>query len=217
MRKRLIIIPILLFLLFRIAGIAFAAKVADAEIPVIIEGGGTAYMIPEVNCPLPKESTIKVGNGRTGYFYITFTEAGEYHYLIKAGFTEEGGEREANEVFRLTVTVNERSDGELFTISVINGGSATEKQDKVRFQKTPERTTQPSAPPVTTETPSGPGTPGKPETPDTPSTGKPFGTPKTGDESHLNYYVLIATAASAGLFLLALVYTLNTNKLIKEE
>ena len=213
MRKFLITSFILLLLIFQTAGTAFAFEAAYAKIAVTIEGGGKAYMIPEVNCPLPVESVIRVDNGRTGHFHIDFTEVGEYHYLIKAGFSMEDGEREADEVFRLTVTVHERDDGSLFTSSVINSRNTAEKLEKVHFQKTSETTTQPSetttqpseATTQPSETPSNPDSPNKP------------GTPKTGDESHLSAYVLIVIAASAGLFFLALLYTLNTNKLIRED
>lgn len=210
MRKCLSVSIILLLLLFRIAGIAFAAEAAGVDIPVVIDGGGTASMIPEVNCPLPKESTVRVDNGRTGHFYISFTEPGEYHYMITAVFSGRGGERAADEVFRVTVTVLMREDGSLYTASVIRGSESANKQDQVRFKDTPETTTTPP-PPDTTVPSDTPGTTGTPE-----STAKP-GTPRTGDESHLTRYVLLCIAASAGLFGLALLYAFNTNKLIRED
>ena len=216
MRKFLITSFILLLLIFQTTGTAFAFEPAYAKIAVTIEGGGKAYMITEVNCPLPVESVIRVDNGRTGHFHIDFTETGEYHYLIKAGFSTEDGEREANEVFRLTVTVHERDDGSLFTSSVINSRNTTEKLEQIHFQKTSATTTQPSK--ATTQpseaTTRPPQTPSNPDNPDSPN--KP-GTPRTGDESHLSAYVLVVIAASAGLFFLALLYTINTNKLIRED
>ncbi len=274
MRKYLTVSLILLLLLFQTVGIAFAAEqqVAGVDIPVVIEGGGTAYMIPGINCPLPEEISIQIDNGRTGHFYINFTETGKFRYTIKAGFLEDGEEREADAVFHLTVTVYMRVDGTLYTVSVINGIHATNKTDEIRFEKTTESTTQtpdtptfpdtpsipdsptvpdtsstthaPSSPDTPTtagtpNTPSSPNTPGTPETPETPgttvtlpstpetpgTTGTPsaprvlklFITPKTGDESHLIRYILIAISSAAGLFCLALLYTVNTNKLIKKD
>lgn len=202
MRRFLALSLSILLLLFRITGIAFAAEAADADIPVVIDGGGIAYMIPEVNSPLPAEHTIRVDNGRTGHFEISFTEPGDYHYTIKAVFSAPDGETPADEVFRVTVTVCAREDGTLYTVTVITGSNAAEKQTLVRFRKPPVPTTP---------------TPGTPDTPDTPAApGRP-GTPNTGDESHLTRYLLIATASAAGLFCLALLYTFNTNKLIKKE
>lgn len=202
MRRFLALSFSFLLLLICSAGVAFAADAAGAEIPVEIDGGGTAYMIPEVNSPLPTEHELCVDNGRTGRFYIAFTEPGEYHYTIKAAFSEPGGEAAAEETFRVTVTVLARADGTLETIVVITSSASAEKQTLIRFRK-------PTAPAPTT-----PGTPVTPGTPGTP--GKP-GTPNTGDESHLTRYLLIATASAAGLFCLAVLYTFNTNKLIKKE
>ena len=214
MRKFFTVSLTLLLLLFRITFIAFAADAAGADIPVVIEGGGTATMIPEVNCPLPAERAIRVDNGRTGHFNIQFTEPGEYHYTISAVFSAGGEERAADEEFRLAVTVTAREDGSLYTVSVINGSKSANKQAQVRFSETPETTTQPpettTRPPDTTTRP--------PDTSTTVPTTKPQpGTPRTGDESHLTEYLMIATLSAAGLFALALLYAVNTKKLIKED
>ena len=204
MRKYLSGSLLLLLLLFRISVSAFAAEAAGADIPVVIDGGGTAYMIPEVNSPLPTDNAIRVDNGRTGHFYINFTEPGEYHYTITARFSDADGERDADETFRLTVTVYEREDGVLYTVAVINSNQNEGKPDLVRFRETPEPSTEPPTEPST-------------EPPTTPPPPGPPGTPRTGDESHLTRYVLAAMMASAGLFGLALLYTVNTDKLIKKE
>ena len=262
MRKCLAVSFVLLLLLFHTVGIAFAAEqqTAGVDIPVVIEGGGTAYMIPGVNCPMPEELTIRIDNGRTGHFYINFTEAGKFFYTIRAGFSEGGSERASDKIFRLTVTVYMRVDGTLYTVSIINGVHEASKSDEIRFEKEsessteqtdvsnppdmpsnpdvptnpithtnpgiptfPETTTNPDTPtfPDTPNTPNTPGTPPdtphNPGTPETPRIFRIFSAPKTGDESHLIRYILIAIASSAGLFCLALVYTMNTNKLIKKD
>lgn len=256
MRKCLTVSLVLLLLLFQTTCIAFAAvKAAGADIPVVIEGGGTAYLIPGINSPLPKEVTIRVGNGRTGHFYIDFTEAGVYRYTIKAGFSKPDGELPADEVFQVTITVVEQN-GVLHTVSVISGGNSSKKTDEVRFKdKTepssePDTVPPPSYPPNTTEPSTGgmstmtvphtqpndstvpttrphdttvpvtlPYNSTEPTTkpPETPRIFRVFSAPKTGDESHLAYYLLIAMVSSAGLFLLAMLYTSNTNKLIKKD
>ena len=256
---------ILLLLLFQTTSIAFAAvQAAGADIPVVIEGGGTAYIIPEINSPLPREVTIRVGNGRTGHLYIDFTETGVFRYTIKAGFSRPDGELPADEVFQLTVTVYER-DGSLYTVSVINGNHTSTKPDEVRFKEKTEPSepaSEPGTVPPHTDEPStgGIGTTTAPQTrpndstvpstrphdttvpttrphdttvpmtrpyetttvptkqpPETPRVFRIFSAPKTGDESHLAYYLLIATASSAGLFGVALLYTMNTKKLIKKD
>ena len=250
-----------MLLLFPFAGFAHAAETAGAEIPVVIEGGGTATMISEVNTPLPVESTIQVDNGRTGRFHIDFTAPGVYHYTIKAEFAENGSTREADTTYRVTVEVYERKDGVLYTVTTINSNINPDKMDLVRFDKTPPTTTtQPSTtqPDTTQPGTTQPGTtqpgttqpgttqpgttqpgttqpgttqpgttqpgttqPGttKPNTTQ-PGTTKPPKTtrpPRTGDETHLLRYVLVAMASSLGLFLLAMLYTVNTNKLIHED
>ena len=242
MRKCLTVSFVLLMLLFQINGIAFAAEAAGVDIPVTIDGGGTAYMIPEDNSPLPTEKSIQVDNGRTGRFHIDFTEPGEFRYTIRAVFSDDDGERPAKDTFHLTVTVRARADGSLYTVSVIHNAQTAEKTDAVRFEEKTETTTGPTVkpdtpdepgipgtPPDTPTQPNTPGTPGTPDTPDTPDTpGNPDApgtsgvlrsilTPKTGDESHLTDYLLIAVASSAGLFCLALLYTWNTKRLIKDE
>ncbi len=252
MHKCLTVSFVLLMLLFQINGIAFAAEAAGVDIRVTIGGGGTAYMIPEDNSPMPTEKSIQVDNGRTGRFHIDFTEAGEFLYTIRAVFSADDGERPAKDTFRLTVTVRARADGSLYTVSVIHNAQTAEKEDAVRFEEKTESTTGPSAtpdepaepgipgsppketttrpytpdtpyPPDTPNTPNTPGTPGKPGTPDNPESPgsggvlRSFLTPKTGDESHLTDYLLIAVASSAGLFCLALLYTWNTKRLIRNK
>ena len=265
MRKCLTVSIILLLLSFNIAGIAFAEETASAVIPVVIEGGGTAYMTPEVNSPLPKETPITVGNGRTGRFYIDYTGTGEYLYEITADFIEDGKKRAADESFSLTVTVHEREDGSLYTVAVIVNNLTNEKTDRVLFRKTHENITNPdettTKPDETTTKPEEGTT--KPEetttrpeegttrpeetttrpeekttrptehttrpteyttrpteytTRPTETTTRPGrGNPKTGDESHLLRYVLIAMASSLGLFGLSLLYTVNTKRLISGD
>ena len=225
MRKLLTVSLILLPLLFRISGIAFAAEAACAEIPVVIDGGGMAYMIPEVNCPLPVENAVRVDNGRTGLFHIDFTEAGEYHYMISAMFSHTDGEKKpADEVFRLKVTVSEKEDGSLYAVAVINSEQTAEKTDVVRFRETPGKTDPvryrkyPENPTEPADEPSA-SQPEEPELPpEEPSTASSFPSlPRTGDESHLTHYVLLAIAASAGLFGLSVLYTVNTNKLVNKD
>ena len=275
MRKLLLLLLSLLLLLFRFTGTALAAESARADVPVVIEGGGTAYMISEVNSPLPTAYSIRIDNGRTGHFYIDFTRAGEFHYTVKADFSESGKDRPAENTFRVTVTVYERENGKLYATTTIYASDWANKETIVQFDKpkqppttpdtptspstpetpttpgtpetpttpgTPETPTTPSTPetpttPGTSDTPGTPTTPGTPGTPDTPTTPgtpgkpsapklssstpetirKPSRTPRTGDESNLTRYLTAAIASSFGLFLLALLYTVNTNRLVKDE
>lgn len=232
MRKCLTGSLILLLLLFRISVSAFAAEAVSVDIPVVIDGGGTAYIVSEVNSPLPTENALRVDNGRTGHFYINFTEVGEYRYTITAAFSRADGEAPADRIFRLTVTVLDKGNGVLYAVAVINNNQTEEKTDLVRFRETPAPRNEPPStdnppeqPPSTDNPPEQPpSTDNPPEQPpsadnppEQPATPPSHTPPRTGDESNLLRYVLLATASSAGLFLLALLYTLNTNKLIKKD
>ena len=54
-----------------------------ATVSVEIKHGGTAVIIPQVNCPIPEETVLKVSDGKIGRFYIQFTEPGTYTYTVR--------------------------------------------------------------------------------------------------------------------------------------
>ena len=217
------LISLLLLSLFQNARSVSAEVVADADIPVCIEGGGTAYIIPEVNSPLPTQDSIRVDNGRTGHFYIHFTETGIFHYSVTAGFPRNGEEIPSQEVFRLKITVYEQG-GMLQTVTTLGSNLSTTKPDLIFFRETSETVEKydKSIPYVISEenTLSPPTAEDAAESGEESSDSGLFGffkAPKTGDESHLIDYLLAAIASSAGLFGLGLLYTINTNRLIKRK
>lgn len=54
-----------------------------AEIETEITLGGSAVIIPNINCPVPEKTEIYLNDGETGKFYINFTKVGIYDYIVK--------------------------------------------------------------------------------------------------------------------------------------
>ena len=85
MKKALTVILLLaaILLLFNTALCASAYTPARAEVAVEIRHGGTAVIIPEVNCPIPDKTELRLEDGEVGRFNIQFTEPGIYTYTVK--------------------------------------------------------------------------------------------------------------------------------------
>ena len=85
MKKALNVILLLaaIPLLLNTALCASAYTPARADIAVEIKHGGTAVIIPEVNCPIPDKTELKLKDGEVGRFNIQFTEPGIYTYTVK--------------------------------------------------------------------------------------------------------------------------------------
>ncbi len=85
MKKALTVILLLaaILLLFNTALCASAYTPARAEVAVEIRLGGTAVIIPEVNCPIPDKTELRLEDGEVGRFNIQFTEPGVYTYTVK--------------------------------------------------------------------------------------------------------------------------------------
>ena len=85
MKKALTVILLLaaILLLFNTVLCASAYTPATAEVAVEIRHGGTAVIIPEVNCPIPDKTELRLEDGEVGRFNIQFTEPGVYTYTVK--------------------------------------------------------------------------------------------------------------------------------------
>ena len=85
MKKSLVLILIFALLPALPNIIAYAADSSpiDVSVPVEIEQGGTAVIIPEVNCPLPDKTELKLADREVGRFNIHFTETGVFTYAVK--------------------------------------------------------------------------------------------------------------------------------------
>ena len=190
----------LLFLNLPAVSCRAGSDVADLDIWVEIENGGTAILTTEDGSPLPEQSRLVLEAEETLAFHIDFTRVGTYSYFIQI----EPDEREIaydTTVYHVTVYVTDE-DGELIANVVIYRSGETGKY----------------VPPVTrNETgcmvvfanlvEGGPGT----GTDDEPAETPPGGTqqpsegwsPTTGDASGAELYLACAILSAAGLFSLA--------------
>ena len=181
---------------------AFAAEAVSVSIPVEIEGGGTAVLITEVNCPLPESSSVEVKDGETENINISFTTPGDYSYTVKAEAKD--GLYYSPEYYTATVAVRTDNSGELNATVVLKKPDSDHKPAKCRFELTEKPTDAPKTEPVTTTQTQAPKEP-------------PTSRPKTGDDSMLDIYLLICIVAAGGLFMLAVIYSVSTERLIKRK
>ncbi len=183
---------------------ASAAESASVSIPIEIEGGGTAVMIPEVNCPLPDSSSVEVKDGATENINISFTTPGDYEYTVKAEAKD--GLYYSPEYYTAAVAVRTDSSGELAATVVLTKADSDYKPAKCRFELTEKPTDESEANAVTQPA-------GTAQTPKNPPTSRP----QTGDDSMLDIYLLICIVAAGGLFMLAVIYSVSTERLIGKK
>ncbi len=193
MRRFLKTAIIILTLLCAFSLAAYAETTAQADIPVRVEGGGTVVMTSEVNCPAPKANRLELNKGETGHFIITFQRPGEYVYNIAVQNENEAFEyTPAYYTVHVSVLVNE--DGSMYTVTTLSKEKSFAKSDEAKFTRT-EKTT--GTPPTTTPTENTPHQ------------------PRTGDDTNLEKYVVASILASAGLFLVSLLYAYDTKRLLR--
>ena len=183
---------------------AFAAEAESVSIPVEIEGGGTAEIISEVNCPLPKESSLEVQDGATENINIGFSAPGDYKYTIQANTKE--GLYYSPEYYTATVAVRADNSGKLTSTVILTKAGSNYKLDRCRFVIAEKQSDESEANAVTQPA-------GTAQTPKNPPTSRP----QTGDDSMLDIYLLICIAAAGGLFMLAVIYSVSTERLIKRK
>lgn|GEM_PF-4120678 len=180
---------------------ASAAESASVSIPIEIEGGGTAVMIPEVNCPLPESSSVEVKDGATENINISFTTPGDYEYTVKAEAKD--GLYYSPEYYTATVAVRADNSGKLTSTVILTKAGSNYKLDRCRFVIAEKQSDESEANAVTQPA-------GTAQTPKNPPTSRP----QTGDDSMLDIYLLICIAAAGGLFMLSVIYSVSTERLI---
>lgn len=176
---------------------ASAAEAVSVSIPVEIEGGGTAEIISEVNCPLPESSSVEVKDGATENINIGFSAPGDFKYTIQVESKDEV--YYSPEYYTANVAVRTDSGGELSAIVILTKAESDYKPDKCLFALTEKPTDAPKTEPVV---------------PTKAANDPPTSRPKTGDDSMLDIYLLICIVASGGLFILSVIYSVSTEKLI---
>lgn len=173
----------------------FAAQSETVDIPVHISGGGTVVITPAVNCPAPQTSTLEIADGEEGHVLLTFRQPGVYSYTV----SPKNSEQYQPGSYLVLITVTTEEDGSLKAVITLGRDDTGEKTEELHFEpKQP-----PAEPPTKTTRPPEP--PTEPDKPDN---------PRTGDDSNLYSYVAYAILASAGLFLLSLIYYAQTKRLI---
>ena len=183
---------------------ANAAETVSVSIPVEIEGGGTAIVIPEVNCPIPKQSQFEVHNGSTENINIVFSGPGTFIYTIKTISKKKS--YYTPELYTATIAVMTDKKGKLTATVVLTKAGSTHKHDVCLFAKAdaPSDKSNESKPTDST-------------IPNRKSKNPPVSRPKTGDDNMLDIYLLICIAASAGLFMLSVIYYISTDRMIKSK
>ena len=187
---------------------AFAAEAESVSIPVEIEGGGTAEIISEVNCPLPKSSSLEVRDGTTENINIGFSAPGDYKYTIQANTKE--GLYYSPEYYTATVAVRADNSGKLTSTVILTKAGSDYKPDRCRFVLAEKQSDESEANAVTqpADTAQSAGTAQTPKDP-------PTSRPKTGDDGMLDIYLMICILAAGGLFMLSVIYSVSTERLIK--
>lgn len=226
--KRVFAFSVVLALIFAVLGAhGSAAQTVPVDIWVDIKNGGTAVIITEVNSPLPDRSSMTLADGQSEAFHIDFSEEGTYAYSIRI----EPDDREItfdDTVYRVNVFVTEES-GRLYTSVVIYNQKTGGKYSPQGYDEpctvtfvndfTPDETTAPtrsgesettSETVTATDRDSGSA---KSDSGDSNDDAKNASKesdvksrPQTGDDSRLDFFLLLAIIASAGLFMLSVFY-----------
>ena len=226
--KRVFAFSVVLALIFAVLGAHVnAAQTAPVDIWVDIKNGGTAVIITEVNSPLPDRSSMTLDDGQSEAFHIDFSEEGTYSYLIRI----EPDDREINfddTVYHVKVFVTEEN-GRLYTSIVIYNQKTGGKYSPQGYDEpctvtfvndlspiTPDETTAPtqsgesattSETVTATEQDSGSAKNDPNDDAKNASKGSDVKSrPQTGDDSRLDFFLLLAIIASAGLFMLSVFY-----------
>ena len=191
---------------------ASAEETVSVSIPVEIEGGGTAVVISEVNCPLPETSSVEVQDGTTENININFSVPGDYTYMIQAESKEEA--HYSPEYYTARVAIRTGSDDKLTSTVILTKADSDYKPDRCLFANAERSSDEPTTQAVT---PTQAGTPTQAVTPTQAQNEPPTSRPKTGDDSMLDIYLLICIAASGGLLMLSIIYSVSTSKLIGKK
>ena len=118
------------------AGAAFQTEV---EVPVIIQGGGTAVIKPVSGAPVSARRTLTLKDGKKGCFRLRFQEPGDYRYRIVQNTGNNASVSYDTAVYRVNVHIMATED-ELSGICVIE--SKAGKTDAVRFVNTNQKRVQ---------------------------------------------------------------------------
>ena len=201
--KKILTFCILILLvpgLFGFTAHAYAYQPVKAEIEVEVILGGTAAIIPNVNCPIPQKTELTLKDGEIGRFDIDFVEPGVFDYTVKTVPDDRDIEFD-DTVYKIKFYVTD-NDGRLEATVIASKGE--EKYNRLIFVNTEKGGDEPTANPTDSSD----------------NGGSPLdknGNPKTGDDTRMELYFLFAMIASAGLLALSIVYLIDTRKMINRK
>ena len=159
----------------------FAAEEITAQIPFTIKNT-TGTVVIEAAEGAPLPHQTVFEDVTEGKFELSFSEPGDYCYKIYQNPGTEQGVTYDGTVYEVCVSVFVREDGELYSVVSVNTEGSSEKADELVFENTPE-----------------------PSTPTSP------GGPQTGDNSHLNFWIVL-TATSFIVMIGCFPIRKNTNE-----
>lgn len=201
--KKILTFCILILLvpgLFGFTAYAYDYQPVKAEIEVEVILGGTAAIIPNVNCPIPQKTELTLKDGEIGRFDIDFVEPGVFDYTVKTVPDDRDIEFD-DTVYNIKFYVTD-NDGRLEATVIASKGE--EKYNRLIFVNTEKRGDEPTTNP-TDSSDNGGSPPDKNRN------------PKTNDDTRMEIYFLFAIIASAGLLALSIVYLIDTQKMINKK
>ena len=201
--KRLLTFCIILLFVPGLVGIsahAYDYQPVKAAIEVEITLGGTAAIIPNVNCPIPEKTALTLKDGEIGKFDIEFTEVGVFDYTVKTVPDDRDIEFD-DTVYNIKFYVTD-NDGRLEATVIASKGE--EKYNRLIFVNTEKGGDEPTTNPTDSSY--------KGDSPLDINRN-----PKTGDDARMELSFLFAMIASAGLLTLSIVYLIDTRKMINKK
>ena len=201
--KKILTFCILILLvpgLFGFTAHAYAYQPVKAEIEVEVTLGGTAAIIPNVNCPIPEKTALTLKDGEIGRFDIEFTEVGVFDYTVKTVPDDRDIEFD-DTVYNIKFYVTD-NDGRLEATTIASKGE--EKYSRLIFVNTEKGGDEPTTNPTDSSY--------KGDSPLDINRN-----PKTNDDTRMEIYFLFAIIASAGLLALSIVYLIDTQKMINKK
>ena len=195
--KKILTFCILILLvpgLFGFTAHAYAYQPVKAEIEVEVTLGGTAAIIPNVNCPIPEKTALTLKDGEIGKF------VGVFDYTVKTVPDDRDIEFD-DTVYNIKFYVTD-NDGRLEATVIASKGE--EKYNRLIFVNTEKGGDEPTTNP-TDSSDNGGSPPDKNRN------------PKTNDDTRMEIYFLFAIIASAGLLALSIVYLIDTQKMINKK
>ena len=216
MKKKILLSFLLTFLLLSPAINVFAGyyEPVKTEIALEIKNGGTATIIPEVNCPVPEKTELELGDGHLGKFNIYFDEVGVYTYTVKTVPDERENMVFDKRVYTVKIYVNDEGGELVPTVIAYTGGEkyssrggsdyGPERPEFSNIYRDDEDPTEETPDEDTSES-------------DNEPTERKNRNPKTGDDSKMEQYFVVAMIASAGLLALSIIYLIDTEKMLKKK